>query len=309
MRVAGIGQCSLDCLGVVGRYPAADEKAELSEWVEDGGGPAGTAIVTLARLGARCAFFGVVGDDEAGRKIRWQFEMDGVDVDGLKVRRGKASQVAFIAIDGSSGTRTIFWRRPTGAELGPSELPSGFPKGFDFVHLDGLMRDVSVFAAKKARAAGVPVMLDAGRERPWTLEIAQHCDYVVGSERFARDLGLKSQIPNPKSQIFKKLCSAGVRACTITLGGRGSMTFSKDGFFATPAFKVDIVDTTGAGDVFHGAYIYGLLRKWDLRKVVRFAAAVAALKCTQIGGRRGIPSLRTALRFGVRLRVRRAEGA
>ncbi|MBI5528958.1 MAG: sugar kinase [Deltaproteobacteria bacterium] len=290
MRVAGIGQCSLDYLGVVGRYPEADEKAELCEWVEDGGGPAGTAVVTLARLGVPCAFFGVVGDDEAGRKVRSGFEVDGVDVRGLKIRRGETSQVAFIAIDKSSGTRTIFWRRPTGTELRPSEIPKDFPKGFDFVHLDGLMREVSIFAAKKARAAGVPVMLDAGRQRPWTLEIARHCDYVVGSEQFALDLGLRSE-------IAKKVLSLGVKACTITLGSRGSITFTKNDFFKTPAFKVDVVDTTGAGDVFHGAHIYGLLKKWDLRKVVRFASAVAALKCIKIGGRKGIPTLRAALRL------------
>ena len=286
MIVTGIGQCSLDYLAVVDAYPRADTKKEVLEWREQGGGPVATALVTLARLGISARFYGVIGDDDAGEKIRQSLVGEGIDTRLIK-RKGKSSQIAFVAIEKGTGRRTIFWRRPSGKELKKTELDADFLKGAHFLLLDGLMAEVSIYAAARARERGIPVMLDAGRLRQGMLEIAALSDYLVASEEFARDLKWRLTA----SGLAKRRQELGCKVLTVTLGEQGSVTVSDKGFLRVPAFGVESVDTTGAGDVFHGGFIYGLLKKWELKDIIVFASAVAAMKCTKVGGRAGIPSL------------------
>jgi ribokinase len=210
-----------------------------------------------------------------------------VDVGGLLSRHNASSQKAFIAIEEGSGRRTIFWKRPSGPPLKAEELGGNFPGETDFLLLDGLMTEVSYHAAEKAREKGVPVMLDAGSPRPGLSELARRCDYLVASAAFAKGLGWSLEADALKSERDR----LGVKVLTITCGEEGSLTVDEDRFLAVPAFAVKTLDTTGAGDVFHGGYIYGLLRKWGLRDIIIFASALAAIKCTSLGGRAGIPNL------------------
>ena len=293
MSVVGIGQCAWDMLAVVDRFPQADTKIEVLGWEEQGGGPVATALAALSRLGITCRFYGVTGEDREGAAIRQSLIEEGVDVTGLVKRSNASSQTAFIAIDRSRGTRTIFWKRPTGDPLAVEELPPDFLSGAQFLLLDGLMKDASLFAARQARKAGIPVMLDAGRVREGMLELARLCDYVIGSEEFARELGWKDDPGSFKQEVRTQ----GFGITTITLGGRGSVTFAGDEVISCPAFPVETVDTTGAGDVFHGGYLYGLLRKWPLKDTIRFASAVAAMKCRKLGGRAGMPRLAEVRQF------------
>jgi sulfofructose kinase len=293
MSVVGIGQCAWDMLAIVDHFPQADTKMEALAWEEQGGGPAATALATLARLGVPCRFHGVVGDDREGAAIRQSLTDEGVDVAGLLKRSNASSQTAFIVIDKSRGTRTIFWKRPSGDPLAPQELSRDFLNGTEFLLLDGLMKDVSLFAAEQARKAGVAVMVDAGRVRDGMLELCRLSDYVVGSEEFARELGWNDDPASFRQEIRKR----GLGIATITLGKRGSVTFAGDEIISVPAFPVETVDTTGAGDVFHGGYLYGLLQKWPLKDTVRFASAVAAMKCRKLGGRAGIPRIAEVQEF------------
>ncbi len=134
-------------------------------------------------------------------------------------------------------------------------------------------------------------MLDAGRVREGTIELASMCDYIVASEEFGKELSEDHADSFDAERALLRMKSFGAETCTITLGGKGSVTITGDEIFHTPAFHVDVVDTTGAGDVFHGGYIYGLLNKWEIKEVLRFASAFASLKCRKLGGRAGIPSL------------------
>lgn len=293
MRVVGIGQCSWDYLATVDSFPASDTKAEVGNWQEQGGGPVATALVTLARLGIPCNFHGVVGNDPEGEKIIQSLHGEGIGISGLVRREQAVSQKAFIAIEKHSAKRTIFWQRPSGTPLLPDELPESAFDDCCFLLLDGLMPEVSLIAAEKARGSGIPVMLDAGKVRPGMLEIAGLCDYLVASEQFARDLGWND---NPAS-FQRQAMSLGAPVVTITLGAQGSITYQDGEMIITPAFQVEALDSTGAGDVFHGAYIFGLLRGLDLADTIRFASAVSAMKCRRIGGRAGIPNTTEALRF------------
>lgn len=285
--VAGLGQCCWDTLAVVDAYPAADSKVEAAAWEEQGGGPAATALVTLARFGVACRFAGVVGDDDAGTLIRRGLAAAGVDVAALVTRPGSVSQRALIVVERGSGRRTIVWQRPTGRPLGAAEVTPELVAGCRLLHLDGLMAEASLRAARLARAAGIPVMVDAGRLRPGMLDLAGCCDYLVAAEQFFLDLGW-----NGTAGEFRRLAAGlGAPVVTVTCGPRGSLTWCGDDFFPTAAFPVATVDSTGAGDVFHGGYLYGLLQGWPLRRTVTFAAAAAALKCRSLGAQRGIPAV------------------
>jgi sulfofructose kinase len=295
LHVTGIGQCSWDYLGTIDSFPSSDTKVEIRNWQEQGGGPVATALVALARLGVSCRFFGIVGDDTQGDLIRESLVKEGVYTEGLLIRRNSSSQLAFIAVEKQCGKRTIFWKRPTGEPMRKEELGCDFLDGTDFLHLDGLMGDVSLFAAREARKRSVPVMVDAGRMRPGMLELAQNCDYVVASEQFASDI--EPAWEDDYEAFGGQLNRLGLANVTITLGERGSVAFLDTGVIRIPAFKVQIVDTTGAGDVFHGGFIFGLLRGWRIEDTVRFASATAALKCTRVGGRFGIPTLDETLTF------------
>ncbi len=290
-KVAGLGQCSLDFIAFTDGYPEEDTKKEASGMVIEGGGPVATALVSLCRLGVGTVFIGMVSDDWAGKEIKRGLIREGVDTAGLKARKGGRSQTAFITVNTGTGSRTICWMRPTVAALAPGEVRASLIRGAGFLLLDGLMADASMKAAGVARKLGIPVMLDAGRLREGMIELASVSDYVVASEEFSRGLGL-----NPEKAL-RKLSGAKTRAATVTLGDRGSLTLSGGRTFFTKAFRIKAVDTTGAGDVFHGGYIYGLLKGWPIEKTVEFASAFAALKCLERGSRAGIPTLHKTLKF------------
>jgi sulfofructose kinase len=293
MKIVGVGQCSLDYLTLVDSFPEKDTKKEVLLWEEQGGGPVATALVALKRLGADCAFYGVIGDDREGVKIRQSLVDEGVDTGGLVIRDNTVSQKAFIVIEKRSGKRTIFWRRPSGDELMPDDLGNDFLKGADFLLLDGLMKDVSLAAARRAKEMRVPVMIDAGRLREGMLDIAELCDYIVASEEFAKELGYDRDA----GRFLDILQKHRFGLTTITLGKKGSITFHGRETIAVPAYDVEEVDTTGAGDVFHGGYIFGILNQWDIIATVRFASAMAAIKCQKAGGRAGIPGSEEVAQF------------
>ena len=293
MVVTGIGQCSWDFLALVDSYPPVDSKREVLQWEEQGGGPVATALVALSRLGVDCRFLGVVGDDVLGEKIRASLVAEGIDCRGVLTRTGSTSQRAFIVVEAGSASRTIFWQRPTGEPLAPAELADDYLEDSRFLLLDGLMADVSLAAALDARQRGIPVMLDAGRLRPGMMELARLCDYVVAGEQYAFDLGWDGS--EQTFPVFAR--SVGAPVVTVTGGTRGSLTWSGSNAIHQPAFPVTAVDSTGAGDVFHGGYLFGLLQGWGFPAVLSFAAALAALKCTRLGGRNGIPGFPQVMDF------------
>ena len=286
--VVGLGQCAYDILGRVDAYPAVDAKVELGEILFQGGGPVATALATLARLGIATAFFGRVGDDDFGARIRSGLLAAGVDCGNLLTDPGRTSQFAFIAVEKGSGLRNIFWTRGSARPLSFSEIDPVPIRGCRILHLDGLQREASFAAARIAREAGVTTVLDGGSLRNGTTDLLPLIDHLVVSEKFA----LQAAGGSEPRRALEKLLSHGARAVTVTVGERGSHTLSREGEeFHQRAFPVNAVDTTGCGDVFHGGYIYGVLQGWELQRTVRFAAACAALKTRALGGRTAIPTL------------------
>jgi ribokinase len=291
MKVVGLGQCSLDYITLVDGFPAEDTKQEVLDFIVQGGGPVATALVALSRLGVKTSMIGRISDDRAGDEIKKGLREEGVDTKGLLVKEGGRSQQAFILVNSKGGSRTILWQRPTVSAITPREIDPAFFKGASFLMLDGLMAEASYHAAAIASKRGIPIMLDAGRMRPGMLKLAYMSDYVVCSEEFVGGMKLSLK------EAFKKLSGGKAKAVTITLGDKGSFTWHEGKIFMQKVFRVKAVDTTGAGDVFHGAYAYGVVHGWDIKKTVEFASAVAAMKCRELGGRTGIPALQEAMRF------------
>ena len=292
LQVVGLGQCSLDILGQADNYPELDQKAELRSLLIQGGGPVATALVTLARLGVSVTMVGAVGDDGFGRQIRESLVKEKVDCTYLVQPFGSSSQVAFIAVDGE-GHRNVFWHRGT-ARPAVTSLQTLFSDSVRILHMDGLHLEQALVAAAMARSLKIVTVLDAGTLRPGMEKLLPLIDHLAVSERFAQQVIGR----NDPEAALKLLADYGAEAITITLGKAGCLSMNADGqFFRLPAFKADVVDTTGCGDVFHGGYIYGLLQNWPLPQTLRFATACAALKTRAMGGRTAIPNLREVENF------------
>lgn len=286
--VVGLGQCCWDILGQLDDWPQQDQKAEIFDPLEQGGGPVATALVTLARLGSSTAICGRVGDDRYGLAIRAGLDAEGVDTSGLLTDAGRSSQFAFIAVDRQTASRTIFWNRGSARSLTVDEFDPGVLRRCRVLHLDGLHLEAAVAAARLARQAGVTTVLDGGTYRPGLEALLPLIDHLVVSERFV--LGLCGEVSPRKA--LQRLLEYGGDCAVVTYGHCGSYGCRQGGEMThVPAFNVDAVDTTGCGDVFHGGYIHGLLQGWDLQKILYFASACAALKTRVPGGRTAIPFL------------------
>jgi len=288
VQVVGLGQACVDYLAPVSAFPREDGKVQLSELHVRCGGPASTALVTLARLGVLTSFLGSVSDDFFGGRIVENLRRERVDISCLKITPGHTSQFAFIAVTGGTGRRTIFWHRGSVPHLAPDDVDlSIFPKA-RVLHLDNLMIEASMEAALQAHGRGMMVVMDAGTLREGSRDLCAHVDVLIASRTFAEALVSPDEGPEAALRAILEL---GPREVVITLGDRGSVGTTGGEPMVQPAFRVATVDTTGAGDVFHGAYIYGMLQGWDMARCMRFASAAAALKCMQFGAQTAIPRL------------------
>ncbi len=287
-QVVGLGQCAIDYLGVVDRYPKIDTKKRLRKFEIQGGGPVATALVGLSRWGISTSFIGKVSDDDFGKFITKGLLDAGVDVSGLVVEPGKNSQFAFIAVEQNTGHRNIFWTRGDTKPLMESEINWEQIGQARILHLDGLMMEASLAAARYAKKRGITIVLDAGSLKEGMLDLAGLSDYLITSEKFAEKYIGEH---NPRKAVRQMYGKLGPRVVGVTLGKLGSITMSDQGLYTLPAYSVPVEDTTGAGDIFHGGFIYGVLRGWGVEQTVKFATAAAGLKCRKLGGRTSIPDL------------------
>ncbi len=285
--VVGVGAAVVDYIGVVESFPSQDSQSQLSEFSKQGGGNVSTALVALSRLGASTRYLGKLGDDELGRFVVETLRDEGVDIKDVVVEPGGSAGFAFIIVHRSSGDRTILWTAKGKPLFKRSELSAASIASARMLLLDEYEGDVSIAAGEAAREHGVRVVLDAesmleGHERLLDLS-----DVIIASKYFAHEY-TKCADPNRACELLYQRFPD--KLVVVTAGALGCTVASEEGMFSSPAFDVEVVDSTGCGDVFHGAFAYGLLENWSLRHNARFACAAAALKCRALGGRQGIPS-------------------
>ena len=294
IQVIGLGQACLDFLGRLKVYPEEDGKCELLDLHIQCGGPASTALVTLSRLGIQTSFLGSISDDHFGSEIVKGLKEEKVDSTFLKITPGHTSQFAFIAITQAGASRTIFWHRGSVPHLRAADVDlTPFSKA-KILHFDGLMIEACLEAARQATKRGLSVVMDAGTMRDGSRELVSLVDVLIASEGFAEPLVGRGASPEKALAALRQL---GPKEVVITRGSKGTVGLSGEELLFQKAFSIDSVDTTGAGDVYHGAYIYGLLQGWNMPECMRFASATAALKCREIGARKGIPRLEEIKEF------------
>ena len=290
--IFGLGQCSLDHVGIIAAYPSPNVKCEFSNLVIEGGGPVATALVALSRWKLHCYFAGVVGDDAFGTIIADSLREEGIDTGGLVVRSGHSSQFAFIVSEPDMGRRTIFWQRPTGRPLQPGELNLEMLRKSRALHTDGLFMEASLFACRMAREAGIPVIVDGGTLREGMLDMVHLSDCFIVSETFSQAMA------DDPLETCLMLAGLGARFTGVTLGARGYIALVDGRVIKKLAYPAKAIDTTGCGDIFHAGITYGMVRGWDAEKCLDLGAWAAALVSTQMGGRKGIPSYVTLKKRG-----------
>lgn len=291
--ILGMGTACLDYIWQVGAYPAEDSKSQAEGVMVQGGGPVATALVAAARLGVPSAYFGTLGDDPAGREIAAGLAREQVDIDHLRVVRGTSSHTAAVLVSRATGLRTVVWHPGTVPPPSADDLPEFVLGKARFLHLDGHHPETALPLARKARALGVSVSLDAGSNYPWMKDLAPLADILIGSARFGKDF---TGAEDPE-RMLDCLGSLGPTMVGITLGASGGLIEAHGERFGYPGFPIEAVDTNGAGDVFHGAFLSALAHGAAARDASIFASAAAALKCTMPGGRSGIPARAKVLSF------------
>jgi len=289
--MVGIGLNATDTVLTVPHFPAYGGKVPFHKEFYSVGGQVASAVVTCARLGLRAKYIGTVGDDERGRIQLESLQTSGVNIDHVQQRRNCANQSAYIVIDESTGERTVFWSRPECLRLQPEEITSDQIACARLLHIDGHDTPAMEHAARIARANGIPVTVDvdtmyAGFERVLPL-----VDYLIASSEFP---GRWTGREDPFDALQTIQRQFGMKMAAMTLGAHGALALCDGRFVYSPAFVVNCVDTTGAGDVFHGAFCYAVLQQMPIAEALGFANAMAALNCTAMGARGGIATLQEA---------------
>ncbi len=286
--VIGLGGCAWDMLGIVDRYPQIDEKVPLIDFQQQGGGQAGTAMATVARLGGKAAIVGNTGDDEFGEAIRQSFVKEGVDVSHLHTAVGATSHIAVCIAVAEAGQRSILYREGTKGKLAPEQLDRNFITNCRCFLTDTHHFHAGLAAARWAREAGIPVVIDLERFKETNEELLAVADYPILPTEYALEFTGEAFL----EAAAEKLLTYEPTVLVITRGPEGSIAYSGEGVIEQPAFQVEpVVDTTGAGDVFHGAFAYGLALGYGLKRNLAFASAVAALNCRALGGRGSLPTM------------------
>jgi sulfofructose kinase len=283
--VVGVGLNATDTLILVPHFPAYAGKIAFDEEILSPGGQVASAMVTCAHLGLRVKYIGTVGDDERGRVQLASLRETGINLDDVEVRAGCPNQTAYIVIDRSTGERTVLWRRDDRLRLDPAAITAEKISCARLLHIDGHDTPAVERAASLARQASIPVTVDVDTIYHGFERVLPLVDYLIASSEFPPQW-TNERDPFRALELMQN--EYGIRVVAMTLGAHGALARFAGRFHYSPAFVVDCIDTTGAGDVFHGAFCYSVLQEMSLRESLDFANAMAALNCTAIGARGGI---------------------
>jgi sulfofructose kinase len=291
----GFGAIAVDDLLYVPTYPHPNSKIEVSKRERQGGGLAGTALVAASRLGARSAYFGMLGQNDLSDFTIREFTSEGVDT-SLCPRNETAQPIySSIIVDKSTSERTILYSLENFTPPDPAIIPIHLPKNYKLMFVDTYFLPILDYLVKISHACETPVIADIEDSR-----LKEYPDVINAIEYLILSVELAAQISMSSSpqEILYKLDSLQRRCTVITEGNQGCWFRERDGgIYHMPAFKVNAVDTTGCGDVFHGAYAAAIVRGETNTTSVIQASAAAAMKATKPGGRAGIPYLSELLDF------------
>jgi sugar/nucleoside kinase (ribokinase family) len=285
----GFGLNAVDHLIVVPEYPAFDTKIRLLEHAQSAGGQTATAMVALRRLGLKTAYAGRFGSDQEGQFGLKTLQDDNVNVDFAEVVAGARNQIAFITVDARSGERTIVWDRDDRLAYKAEEAPVEFGPMGRVLHLDAHDPPACVRLAQAARAAGTIVSADIDNIYGGLPELLPLIDVLIGSKEFPERV---TGIADERTALVELKNRYGCALVGMTIGAEGAVIYCGEKFIESRGFAAPngCRDTTGAGDAFHGGFLYGLLTGADIETSLKFANAVAAMKCSALGARTALPT-------------------
>ena len=290
--LVGVGLNATDTLITLPSYPAPGSKTEYRDPKILPGGQVATTVIACQQWGLTTRYVGKLGDDDAARLHREAFTAAGVETQLITVP-GAASPQSLILVDGK-GERTILGRRDDRLILQPGELDREWIVNARMLHVDGHDTAAATLAASWARDAGVPVIADLDELYPGIEELLTLVDYAIVSRDFPTRLMAEADLETALQKMHRRYEA---RLTAATLGERGVLAWDGNRFHRACAYCVSVADTTGAGDIFHAGFIYGLIKShgsklsWPLQRQLDFACAAAALNCEAIGARGGIRSV------------------
>lgn len=286
---AGFGVNAVDHLLVVPEYPNSDSKTRLVRHQQGAGGQTASAIVALQRLGMRTTYAGRFGTDAEGRFGLESLKDEGIDVEFAEAIEGARTQVGYIIIEAKRGERTVIWNRDERLAYTTEDAPVEFAGRARVIHLDSHDPLACALMAREARAAGTIVSADIDNVYEGLPDLLPLIDVLVSSKEFPR---LLTGIDDAHAALVEIKARYGCAIVGLTKGGRGATIFCGGEFLETPAFQVPggCVDTTGAGDAFHGGFLYAMLQGEEIEASMKIGCAVAALGCRVLGARTGLPT-------------------
>lgn len=302
--VLGVGANSIDFVYTLPAYPRPEgplSKLRIVATERSPGGQTATVLCACASLGLRTRYVGTISTDENGRFVADAMRVRGVDVSSA-IERDAPNAFALILLaavnpasdrgdtparSGSSGERIVLWDRPGGMTLTPGDLPADLVAGARLVHVDDVDPEAAIAAGRAARAAGLPVTSDLEAVKPHTAALLDAVTVPIFAEGVAEQLAAERDLESALRTLRKPHMTL---LCT-TLGPQGAVLLAGDRFVHQPAFRIDAVDTTGAGDIFRAGFIYALLRGQGPEAILRFACAAAAVSCTRRGAINSVPGL------------------
>jgi sulfofructose kinase len=284
--LVGVGLNATDMLIPLADFPVCGSKIEYRTETIMPGGQVASTVVACQTWGLRTRYVGKLGDDAASELHEREFARAGVEARLIKVA-GAASPKSLILVD-RHGERTVLCRRDERLVLQPNELDREWIVNAKALHVDGHDTEAATLAARWAREAGVPVIADLDEIYPGVEALLENIDYLIVSRDFPCRL---MEEENLKTALQKMQTRYGCLLAAGTLGPEGVLAWDGKQFHHRPAYRVPVVDTTGAGDIFHAGFIYGLSQGWNLERQLDFSCAAAAMNCMADGARGGIKSI------------------
>jgi len=285
--VVGVGINATDTIIRLPHFPDSDSKMEVVSADVMPGGQVASAIVACRRWGLSTRYVGKIGEDAAGKLQMNEMARQEVDAHWI-IAPGSPSQTAFILVDESCGERTVLWKRDPSIALRAADLKREIISGARALLVDGHDTEASARAARWAREESIPVVGDFDNLYQNLELLLPYVDFPVTSKAFPERLTGESDLLKSLPRIF---CEFKCRLSAATLGHHGALAWDGQEFLLSPGFRVRAVDTTGAGDIFHGAFVYALLQNWPVQETLEFSCAAAALNCTAPGARGKIATL------------------
>lgn len=292
----GFGNPFQDLIVHLDQLPPSNVNIRMRDYVFQGGGNVPTATVAAGRLGLRAAILGAAGDDMFGYANAADFEYNHVDTSHLKLDKGKRTDFCICVSELQISGKEFISKPGDYAPIEISELDEDFIKSARILHIGDMLTPAKFQAADWTHESGGQVSIDAAYYRPDIYENYRYLDIFIASETYFNVM-CQHQDVRTCEEACRLIHAQGPEIVIFTLGEKGCRGTYADNYFELPAFPVDAVDTTGAGDVFHGAFNYAWLQGWDVPACARFSSAVSAIKCTRSGGRAGIPTLQTVQKY------------